>query len=406
MTFYDAGCSGFVRVAMSSFSLLAAFTTTMPASVHAFHDAEYMITNGKSDPPHVWATQSHLFSSLRTCGIVVIAVIFVWSALSRKANAAVIISCWMLAGMTMNLVNKEIAVTFKATALIVVLQMLFSAAAFMLVEWKELRYGRVSDLAKWLVVPFFFTGMLMTSMWSFKELSLSAVLILRNLLPIFTFAAEKLLFDEPNRISTTMLMSMCIALVGTVVYGHCSIAVSARGIIFIGMNCVITVMDRLLQRHLLKSPDFSVSLPLCMVLNNVVGIFLTIGIALASGEVFMWHSVVRQATPSSWSLIFFSCICGCCLGYLGLRCQKLVSATTFLVLQNFSKVLLLFLSMDLFGDQIKGVSALGCLLSMFGALGYGYERLPQETSKDCSGMDNKKLEAEKMLKLKKGYGTP
>merc|ERR1719247_2550314 len=124
----------------------------------------------------------------------------------------------------------------------------------------------------------------------------------------------------------------------------------------------------------------------------------------------MWHSMAEQTTLSSWSLVLFSCICGCCLGYLGLRCQALVSATTFLMLQNFSKVVLIFLSMCVFGDSIKAASAIGCLLSMSGALCYAYYRLPSETNGKalCSEkeLDASIREAEKLLKVKKQYGAP
>jgi GDP-mannose transporter len=316
----------------------------------------------------------------------------------------------MLASMMMNLVNKQVAVTFQATSLLIVLQMLFAAATFLVVEWRNMKCGKWVDLAKWAIVPVFFAGMLITSVWSMTELSLSAVLILRNMLPVITFVAEKMLYDSPKQVSRSMLLSMLVALTGTVIYGCRSAAVTHRGILFIVMNCLITVADRLLQRHFLQSQDFSMSLPLCMVVNNIVGSLLTLGLAAASGEMSMWHRMAWQTTASSWSLVLFSCICGCCLGYLGLRCQALVSATTFLMLQNLSKVGLIFLSMCVFGDSIKAASAIGCLLSMAGALCYAYERLPSETNEKAlcneKALDATILEAEKLLKLKKQYGAP
>jgi len=332
-------------------------------------------------------------------GIAILSLFFVWSAHAHKVNAKVIIGCWMMASMAMNIVNKEVALRFSATTLPVIMQMLFAVALFTIAEWRNLKCGKLVDLVKWSVVPFFFTGMLYTSIQSLHEMSLSGVLILRNVLPLFTLFAEKTLFGKPSEVTASMLVSMLVALLGTVVYSCWNVTVTRSGIHFVLANCVLTVVDRILQRNFLHDPDFSVSLPLCMVWNNFLGTLLICGLAFANRELFLWQKMAGEASVATWYLILFSCICGCSVGYLGLKCQKMVSATTFLMLQNFTKVFLILIGMECFGDRLWGISALGCLLSMCGMMWYSYERLPVETAESSK---SESTDTEKLRHLPKG----
>jgi GDP-mannose transporter len=308
----------------------------------------------------------------------------------------------MMASMTMNVVNKEVAVKFSATTLPVMLQMVFAMVMFTVMEWRNLKCAKLVDLAKWSVVPFFFTGMLYTSIHSLKELPLSAVLILRNVLPIFTLCGEKILYGKPTEITSTMVLSMLLALLGTTMYGSWNLTVTRSGVLLVIGNCVMTVFDRILQRHFLHDPDFSLSLPLCMVWNNFLGMIIICGLAYANGEMLLWRTMAQQASTTAWSLMLFSCICGCSLGYLGLKCQRLVSATTFLMLQNFTKVFLILIGMGYFGDSVWGISALGCTLSMCGTMWYSYDRLPVETAENSKSASTETDKLQSLSKARAG----
>jgi len=91
----------------------------------------------------------------RLLGAVVVSFFFVWSALSGKVSARLVILCWMLASITMNVINKEVAIRFEAPSFALFLQMVFAVAMFSVVEWRNLTCGKLSDLLKWSVVPFF-----------------------------------------------------------------------------------------------------------------------------------------------------------------------------------------------------------------------------------------------------------
>jgi len=313
-------------------------------------------------------------------GIFVLPIFFMISA-SDQASSSVVVTSWMLSSIVMNIVNKEAATTFKATSLLVVLQMLAADVVILFGERHKLTYGCWKDLVKWMIIPAFFAGMLSTSLLSLKLISLSTVLVLRNVLPLFAFAVEKLAFDTPAKVSPNLLLAMVVTLFGTLLYARCSISVSPIGTLVVLCNCVLTVADRVLQRSFLKDPDFSVSISLCMLLNNTLGLLPVMAFAVCSGEIRLWHWTVVSASPETWFWVVMSGLCGCALGFLGLRCQQVISATTFLMLQNFNKIALIGIGVLFFGDALgASFAVMGCCVSLLGSIWYGFLRLPVETA--------------------------
>jgi hypothetical protein len=297
-----------------------------------------------------------------------------------------IIGCYVAASIGMNLLNKEAATTFKATFLLVIIQMAFASAVILLMEFHKMSCKQWKDLLKWSVVPIAFAGMLATSMWAMREASLPAVLILKNFLPIVSFAAEKALFDTPLSVTKSMIFSLLLTFAGTVLYGFADASVTNLGKLLVVVNCGFTLADRLVQTYYLKlSKDFTLSVPLCMLLNNTLGVVPMLALAYASGEMPQWAAVVAQADSATWLWVVLSSGCGACLGYVGLKTQQLVSGTTVLVLQNFNKVLLLAASAAVLGNNMPPLSWLGCAISIGSCCWYSALRLPAETKGTAVG---------------------
>merc|ERR1719188_1886083 len=258
--------------------------------------------------------------------------------------------------------------------------MAFAGAVIVLMEFHRMTCAQWKDLLRWSVVPLAFAGMLATSMWAMREASLPAVLILKNFLPIVSFAAEKALFNTPLSVTKSMLLSLLVTFAGTVLYGFADASVTNMGKLLVVVNCGFTLMDRLVQTYYLKlSSNFTISVPLCMLLNNTLGVAPMLALAFASGEIPTWKGVMAEASSNTWLWVVLSSVCGACLGYVGLRTQQLVSGTTVLVLQNFNKVLLLAGSAALLGDRLRPLSWLGCAISIGSCCWYSALRLPAET---------------------------
>merc|ERR1719394_667891 len=60
------------------------------------------------------------------------------------------------------------------------------------------------------------------------------------------------------------------------------------------VNCFFTIVDRLVQAHLLKgNKDFSISIPMCF-------------LAVARGEVAHWGHAITSAGKNTWFLVVMS----------------------------------------------------------------------------------------------------
>ena len=195
------------------------------------------------------------------------------------------ISSWISASVCTNLLNKEAASTFQATCLLVILQMFIANIVVILARFKDLGCPSIRDFWRWLPVSFLVSGMLGTSIFALEGTTVSTVNIIRNVLPIITFVLEKILFNSPRIVRPGHVLSMFLTLFGTTLYGIYNFSVTSYSLGMILFGCLLTVVDKLLQRHLLMSPDFKQPLAVCMVMNNTFGMLPLLAVSLLTHEV-------------------------------------------------------------------------------------------------------------------------
>merc|ERR1719271_2165857 len=183
-------------------------------------------------------------------------------------------------------------------------------------------------------------------------------------------------------------------------YTHWNVSVTTRSISLGLLNCMLIAVDRSLQSYLLKRHDFSMSPSMCAFVNNVFGILPMLVLAMASDEIQHWTSAVNEASRTSWCWVLISGCCGCSLGYFAVLTQKFLSATTFLMLQNLNKIVIILLGVFVMHDQMPQLSALGCGLSLLGSYYYCCLQLPveMEMQRDLTEGDsgNKRQEQQKV----------
>lgn len=313
------------------------------------------------------------------CGIFAMMIaILLWHTTTLCADVGTpVVIGWMLSSISLNLVNKQAVIVFPCTSLLVVLQMLLAASVLFVFERRRMSFGKWSDLGKWMVIPFFFAGIFITSLWALQQTTISTVLVLRNALPLLTIGVDKILLssdkialNSPVPSTTRHILSMLMVLGGTVVYTHWSMSVTLQSMWILSVNTLLIIMDRSFQRYWLNDSDFSVTPQLCSFLNNTVGILPMLIIAVLTEEIHQWDSAFLDITPTSWFWVVVSGSCNLCLGYLALHSQKLLSITTFLIMQNLNKVVVVVASVLVFGDAFSFVSAVGCAISLSGSLCY------------------------------------
>merc|ERR1719221_2349952 len=108
-------------------------------------------------------------------------------------------------------------------------------------------------------------------------------------------------------------------------------------------------------------------------MNNAVGMFPTLILCFATHQI---QDADTFEHARAWSdhriliLLVLSGIVGIGICYLGFECQRQISATSFFVLQNASKVAVVTAGMTFFGDPISFIGSIGLAMSLGGSFLY------------------------------------
>jgi drug/metabolite transporter (DMT)-like permease len=276
----------------------------------------------------------------------------------------------------MHVINKSLEVTLGAPSLIAMLQMVIAVVVVAPMSIQSFRQCDIRQMRTWLLVPFCFAGMLCTSFYTYAYISLSLLTVIRNLAPLIVLPIERLIMpvEKQPHIGVGVVMSILIMLLGALIYGGGLSELSVTGVAFAVFNMLLAVTDRVMQRRLLTGECKDLPSNVCTVMNNFVGICPLMGLAAATGQLKQMSpaETIRWLDPCTGVLLVLSGLVGIGICYIGFECQRAISATSFFVLQNISKVAVVTCGVTIFQDPIKSAaSILGLLLSLSGSALYG-----------------------------------
>jgi len=294
----------------------------------------------------------------------------------------------------MNVLNKALVSVFHAPSLVTAAQMLMTVFGTLILAFSQLK-GTKEQMLKWSFVPFLFFGMLVSSFFTYEYLTLSMLMVIRNLSPMLTLPIEKLVMpvDKQPVVSGGMLSALMVILVGAMVYvGHAP-ETSAIGFVFSMLNMVLAIADRVAQRRLLTSECKDLSTETCVLLNNVIGCVPCIALGAVMGEL---RAVDMQLWFQSRTtlLLVLSGVIGSGICYTAIAVQREISATSLMVLQNTARMFVVVAGIIIFKDPAEPHVCAGLVLSFAGAIWYGHcqmeaNRKAKEAAAMAAGDDEK-----------------
>lgn len=310
-------------------------------------------------------------------GILVLWVIFRRSPTLQKVelyNTILLCVTWASMSIGMNVLNKALVTLLGAPTLVAAAQMLVAAIAMSIAWMLEGFSGNTDQLVYWLLVPGVFAGVLMTSMLTMEYISLTLLTVVRNATPMVVLPLEYMLMPSDKRpwVSPGTVAAILIMFIGAVMYGDSLPHVSFLGLFFALLNMIMAVTDRLVQRRLLSVECKDLSLKVCTAVKNGVGLVPTLVVAAATNEFKHANSPESQAVwsdPRTLILLLLSSLVGIGICYSGLACQRAISATSFIVVQNMCKVVVVIAGICVFGDEVSSpLSVAGLVLSIGGSV--------------------------------------
>merc|ERR1719217_530026 len=89
-------------------------------------------------------------------------------------------------------------------------------------QGREVLQADRRKLFRWMIVPVVYAGMLNSSLFGYKYLSLSLVTVFRNLSPLVTMLVEGVIMDAENKpkVTTPVVMSLLMMVVGAFIFGY------------------------------------------------------------------------------------------------------------------------------------------------------------------------------------------
>lgn len=230
---------------------------------------------------------------------------------------------------------------------------------------------------KWTPVAALFALMLFTSMQSFLYCTVSTILVFRNIATICSTVVEYLV--RGKKANTNIVLSELTIIAGCVIYGWGQMGISWWGFFWIMMNVAAQVAyGNLVKVYLSTLRDDKgqdLSKYTCAYYNNLLCLPFFLITFFIWGEHATISAKVADVSAWGWTIVAFTCLCGYFLATFGFGLQKLVSATTFLVVNNMVKIINILLGMLFLNDRFTSFgAAFGCIVSLGAGVWYSYEQ--------------------------------
>jgi len=289
-------------------------------------------------------------------------------------RAALISSCafFMVCSAGMLVINKLVLRAARLPITVVMIQMAFTVLCLVIFPC-GLHFGSWRDVLRWsLSIPILFTLMLASSMLALDHATMGAIIVVRNIAPIVTMMIERLT-GERIEVTFWTTASLLYVVGGVVLYTSADVSFSAIGMSYMVGNMVAAVLERLLQRKMIAVQPINVSKTGMMLLNNACSL-VPMGLLLVFfGEHHRWH-LLRALSAFDVGLLFFSCVNAVGISYAGINVQGYVSATTFMVLSNLNKFVVIAFGIVALREASSWRAIAGCCMALSGGVFYARAR--------------------------------
>jgi drug/metabolite transporter (DMT)-like permease len=279
------------------------------------------------------------------------------------------------ASVSMMLGNKAAVVALPLPCTLVIIQAIGTLTLLQMPYCRaQMQTFRLETARQWLPIACLFTLMLFTSLKSFVYAGIATVLIFRNIGAILTTIVEY--FVRGVVVNTKIIAAEVLIVCGAVIYGRFAVDFSWVGLFWILINvCGQVTYGVLVKRMMDVYPHFKDMSKFSMSMyNNTLALPLVALVLLVQGEQLELVTRMTAVTNGGWSIIALTCFFGFLISTSGFGLQKLVSATSFLVINNLTKFVNILLGIVLLNETVEGMAVGGCLLALSAGFWYSYEQ--------------------------------
>lgn len=268
------------------------------------------------------------------------------------------VSSFVFCSVSMIVTNKLAITVFPYESTLTALQMAFTVLV-LVAAWPTLHVGSLHDALRWSLVAPCFAGMLLTSMLALKHCTMTLVIVVRAMSPMFALMAE-MNRSSVLHVNRQMILSIFIMVLGALLYTKDLEFRHLVGVGWIAVNTCFSVLTR-------NPVDISKSG--CSLINNALGLLPLLVTAYFTGEVHSAPAALMSLTQRETNLMVISCVVAVGISYTNIWCQSLISATSMLILVNANRFLVILLdALLLRTDQLSPSQLAGAVITILGGM--------------------------------------
>jgi drug/metabolite transporter (DMT)-like permease len=213
-----------------------------------------------------------------------------------------------------------------------------------------------------------FFVMLISSLAALKHVSVSSLVVIRNVTTIVVAIADIAILRNP--LSIFAINSLFSLLGGVLLFAKHDLSFSFVGYIWLAVNCVFTAAYQIYVKQLVE--EFRLDAFVMALYNNVLSMPLCVAAILLSGEAdglsHLW-----SLTASRQALVGLSTILGFILSASAFRLNQLISATSQMVINNVNKFIVVVAAEIFLVPVLTPLSWTGTIIVFLSGYMYAHE---------------------------------
>ncbi|GAB5370897.1 hypothetical protein AAMO2058_001532900 [Amorphochlora amoebiformis] len=296
-------------------------------------------------------------------------------------DTAITTTLYILSCIGMSCFQKMAIVAFPRRNVLISMQAGLVLVLLLCFRWHSIHLGQAQDFWRFLPICLCFTLMLMASMLAYQYCTLGTIVVIGALCPLLTLPVEVAVFERnPLLVTRHTIGSMVLTVVGVALYGFFQGQLSGQwiGISAMVFKTLINVYYQTRMRYLMVEEPVDINDEGMMLYNNGIALAGTMATVMATGEYVGLSEEALGLNEYQWTWVLGSCIFCYAISYFSFRCQRQVSATSFHILGNVSKVVVVLFGWVVLNEAYNLKSATAVCLALVGAAWYSWDRIMDE----------------------------
>lgn len=294
---------------------------------------------------------------------------------SIELNSVNVSLLFSISSIAMILLNKACMSMFQNVSCLLLMQNMTTILILKMKNGTHLNF-KIEIAKKWVLCAFLFCLNIASSLQSLAFISVPTFTVLRNSQPVLAWSLQRLMRQKDTKWDS--LLYLFGVFTGAIIYCMHDMEFNMQGYIYAAIHVFSMTFYSITVKN--KLDDLKISAEEMSYYNNILSLPL-----LFLHTIFKFHSHKEYSfvddvlsCSGKWEcliIVLLSCIGGFCVSVTGFQAQNVMSPTSWLCLNNISKIPAILISLTIFGGYYSLATFHGMFISITCALLYSISNL-------------------------------